>query len=873
MIRKSYFFGIFAITFLLGNLLFSKPINKELAQKAAFNQFDVFVSKGKSNSIQQKDLELVYQEITENNANPAFYIFATNQVKGFVIVAGDDAVQPILAWSDESDFTLNNQNPGFKWFLRRYSKQINQVMTSGLMQSNEVKLQWQQQLDSKKLKTSMLQAPNAVAPLIKTKWNQGNDGTPYNDLCPEDKEAKERTLTGCVATAFAQLMMHYKFPAQGKGAYQYTHQKYGVQQANFGSTKYNWDIMPMNDELSKTASPEAKNALATIMYHCGVSIDMAYDIAARNGSGALTSKVVTAFTQYFGYKNTVREVYKKDYTDAAWIALLKAELDAKRPMEYAGNGNGGGHSFICDGYDAQNRFHMNWGWGGQSDGYFAVNNLAPGEGGAGAGSGNYNEGQDAIIGVEPDNTPQQDILPLSLNSNITLSKETLSRNEEFTVEVSLKNNSSSAYTGALVLNLLDSKKNKVAELAQLSNFNLASSSTTTENVKFNAKLNDVINPGNYLVSVAFIRDNKVVEVVETTDFKNNKQITVSAPTSGVSQLILASEITLSNEVRIDSTVTITAEITNLPDNDSKFSGEVMVKLLSAEGNLLNEIGNVAVTDLDKNASIEGGVSFTFKPTSTLTTGKYMIAFYASPNGQGTSNLLLKAGNFQNPLPIDILPTALKDDKNEPNNTRQSASPLKKSANPIDSLSIENNFDDNEDVDFYVIDFPTDKKHLVTVRVEDLSNSTKYTGLISAFSSYNNKTDMFTDGNESEVINDTVSGEMYIEAEPSVPGFEGTYNIVVTYKELIGSSVEEIVTDDTTIELMPNPASNELKINSANELIESIRITNTSGQEILETNQLNTNSYSFDVSNLPQGAYLVVVKKADKSVLKKIRIVR
>ena len=153
----------------------------------------------------------------------------------------------------------------------------------------------------------------------------------------------------------AQIMKFWNYPETGSGFHSYNHPAYGTLSANFGSTTYQWSLMP-------NVVSSSNSAVATLMYHCGVSVNMVYDIAAKGGSSAQTLDVAAALKTYFGYSSTVEGKYRKDYTDAQWIDLLKTELNAGRPVQYAGTGSSGGHSFVCDGYNSNDFFHMNWGW-------------------------------------------------------------------------------------------------------------------------------------------------------------------------------------------------------------------------------------------------------------------------------------------------------------------------------------------------------------------------------------------------------------------------------------------------------------------------------------------------------------------------------
>ena len=184
------------------------------------------------------------------------------------------------------------------------------------------------------------------------------------------------------------------------------------------------------------------------MVHCGVSVEMNYNVASEGGSGAITIcsgysdcdvSAEDALKSYFGYKNTLQGVHKSDYSNTDWINLLKTELDAGRPIIYAGRGNEGGHCFVADGYDNNGYFHFNWGWSGRNDGYYALSALIPGSGGAGGGSYNFSDAQRAIIGIEPETSNPSDLYDLSLFSDLTMSSEQIWFTTAFDLDVNVVN--------------------------------------------------------------------------------------------------------------------------------------------------------------------------------------------------------------------------------------------------------------------------------------------------------------------------------------------------------------------------------------------------------------------------------------------------
>ena len=334
-----------------------------------------------------------------------YFIFENANGEGWVLVAGDDAAHPVLAYSPTGHFRTENQPDHLKAWLENYDLQIRTASEQGLEADEAVRAEWEGLLKSPQVKM----ADEIVAPLIKTGWNQRE---PYWNFCPTING--QRCLTGCVATAMAQVMNYYRWPKQGTGSHT-TYVDNNPYTVDFGQATYDWNNM-LNTYDAGYNDAQA-NAVATLMYHCGVAVDMQY---GTGSSGAFTISyngylvnqygepamcAETALKTFFGYKSSVRGYLRDGYydimrswSDGEWMALLKRELDAHRPIMYAGHdpNGGGGHSFICDGYDSENKFHFNWGWGNYCDGYYNINNLVPTDGHS------YTAGHDVIVGIEPE---------------------------------------------------------------------------------------------------------------------------------------------------------------------------------------------------------------------------------------------------------------------------------------------------------------------------------------------------------------------------------------------------------------------------------------------------------------------------------------
>lgn len=365
----------FFIALILGvNLVSAKPVTASAAQKVA-ESFLKAHQLGKFYSIKLSH--------TENSVKgtPLFYVFSLNDA-GFIIIAADDAARPVIGYSTEDRFEIPDERSNIANWMNSRKQEIITIQEQNLAPSARTSAEWSGNFQWSFAKGSPA-ATQTVSTLCTTKWNQSPY---YNQLCPGG------SVTGCVATAMSQIMRFWSYPAMGTGSSSYSAGSYGTLSANYGATTYSWSAMPNTISANNTA-------VATINYHAGVSVEMNY---SPSGSGAYVIAsdnpvcAQTSYTNYFGYDpSTIQGLSRTAYTDAQWIALLKVEMDAHRPVQYAGyDASNGGHTWVCDGYDASDNFHMNWGWGGSSNGFYSVNNLN-------AGGYNFSQNHQAVTGIQP----------------------------------------------------------------------------------------------------------------------------------------------------------------------------------------------------------------------------------------------------------------------------------------------------------------------------------------------------------------------------------------------------------------------------------------------------------------------------------------
>ena len=297
--------------------------------------------------------------------NDSYYVF-NNDAGGFVIIAGDDAVAPVLGYTSTGAFDANNLPEGLKDLLKSYEQQI------AALGKNY------------KANTTSTRAEFTGEKLLNTaKWNQG---APFNKYTPNNY------VTGCVATAGAIVMKHHGYPAKGVGSHSYTWNGQNLT-ASF-EHDYDWANMPVRYTGDNDA---AFDGVARLMSDLGIAVNMQY---ANGGSASALEDLVTALKKYFGYSKYARHLKIEDLGAEAWNGRLRAEIDANRPVLYAASdANVGGHSFVIDGYKDES-FRVNWGWGGYCDGFYRVGALNPEVDGTPQGD-QYNSSQAAVFALQP----------------------------------------------------------------------------------------------------------------------------------------------------------------------------------------------------------------------------------------------------------------------------------------------------------------------------------------------------------------------------------------------------------------------------------------------------------------------------------------
>lgn len=364
---------IFALFFSINN--WAAEVNKEDAKQLALNFF--WEKSGGTLS----EITIEKEFIQWKDAVPVYYIFNLN--KGFIIVAANDAVFPVLGYSFDNNFPTDELPENIRVWLESYQDQIAYSIQKGSKANKSTKNVWSKYLSKN---FSPKKGNDEVEPLLYTNWSQG---CYYNSEFPETENENLcfHTYTGCVATAMAEIMKFHNYPKQGTGSHGYNTELYGWLEVDFESSFYNWTDM-------KYQLQDENPAVAELIYHCAVSINT---IFVPEGSGAYDIDVRDALVDYFGYEAEAQFLWRDDYT-GDWEALLRDELDNGRPVLYGAVAEAKsyfGHTLVCDGYQDTSFFHFNWGWDGAYNGYYYLDSLS-------ANGYDFNLFHDAVIGIRPD---------------------------------------------------------------------------------------------------------------------------------------------------------------------------------------------------------------------------------------------------------------------------------------------------------------------------------------------------------------------------------------------------------------------------------------------------------------------------------------
>lgn len=431
MMKKIIVVTVVAALAVLG--MEANPISVDRAMEIAAQ----FTQQGhlKSFSGNHHQLQLAYAS-WNTRGSVDYYVINREADNGFIIVAGDDISMPVWGYSEQGTFDIYQIPENMRWWLSEYQRQ----------------LQWMCDHPETQPRKSVI-ISKSMGPLLQMSWNQTK---PFNNYSPLVSGGPNgRAYSGCVATAMAQIMKYYNHPQKGYGSNSYTFMMNGspvTLSADFSQSTYRWGEMLYYYYTNGYSATEA-TAVAQLIRDAGIAVNTKY---GAEGSSANTNNVLVALVSYFDYSPSISYLLKDEYS-GSWDRVLKSEIDARRPILYRGNKSesqgGGGHAFVVDGYDNAGYYHINWGWGGNYNGYFAIDLFTPYYQSHQYGEG-YNTYQGAIIGIERDNSGAGGIV---LKSSIVPGNSVMPANDvRASIDVQALNG---PYTGTLRVGIATQKEN------------------------------------------------------------------------------------------------------------------------------------------------------------------------------------------------------------------------------------------------------------------------------------------------------------------------------------------------------------------------------------------------------------------------------
>lgn len=445
-----------SILFLVVGVLYALPVKEAKAKLVATEFLNYYTSATRTTDI---DVELLWTDKDtntrlDNSDDICLYVFGQKGKGAFVIIAGEDAAYPVLGYSMNEVFMSEDAielPTNIKVWLDGYKRQIQWLRENGITATSEVQEAWEN------LQMPAITRGQTPEVLIETaRWDQT---APYNLKCPTIN--KKKAPAGCVATAMGILMYHHKYPEVGKGTFEYITSTHKIRLSASFDEPIDWNnLIDIYKRGSYNSAQSA--AVSQLLYNCGIMAEMDYD---QNSSGTQTTKGIKGLIDYMYYDKGIVNCSRDWYWDSEWIQMMKKELNENRPIIYDGHtANQEGHAFILDGY-AGDYFHVNWGWNGSSNGYFLLSALDPSSHGTGGGSGGFNYGQSAFLGVQPlkADSKYNDILGFFIGTSggvtyngLQSTTTKFEANKTFEVHAAFVGNfSMRTYNGVVALGLID----------------------------------------------------------------------------------------------------------------------------------------------------------------------------------------------------------------------------------------------------------------------------------------------------------------------------------------------------------------------------------------------------------------------------------
>lgn len=768
-----------------------------------------------------------------HNAKALYYVFDNSNGNGFTIVSADDVAAPILGYSDTGKFDAENIPSNMKAFLADYETEIAWAIENGTSTYSTI---------------TPMAAKSEIKPLVTTLWDQGS---PYNALCPEDSYGK--SYTGCVATAMAQIMNYHEWPVKGTGSNSYIPSKLSnsssiseTQTANFGETTYDWANMV--DTYTGNETEAQKDAVATLMYHCGVSAFMIYSSSA---SGASSIDAMMALINNFDYDKSISYHIRNNYHITEWENMIYENLANVGPVYYDGENNEGGHAFVCDGYK-DGYFHINWGWSGLSNGYFRLSALNPNSQGAGGTSAGYNIGQGVLLNIQKNKggtaTPMiicdGDFKASPKNSSKTSGILTFSTGgangfanystfDLENVKFGIKLVSSSNDVSYLSSTAVDLQSFYIVEKYQIAAKAFTTNGTfkVTPAFQYNGTWYDVqtgINSINYLT----------IEVTST-------KVTVTSPT--LASGLKVSDVTINSPFYLNGYFSIDAK---LSCSEEEYLGNIKVALYNPTTGLLTTATDGIPVNVTKNEVQDINIIEMFTGT-TIKAGDYNLAFIDAYSNVISEYYPITLNAAVGSTTIDI----------------------------TDMKMADGNTTAVKQDDFTVISTITCTEGYFTDYLYCLIFPYVYGEQVYSLDGYMS-TPQFIEANQSvDVSFDcdmTTTGTAGSEYFATIFKYDATSNSLtaINQKQILkftlaeDAGIDAVVVDAVEVKMYPNPADNEINIETQSD-IESIDVWSLSGAKMLGIGAVGDNNTTVDVSSLAAGNYIVTIRTADGVAAKQL----
>ena len=432
-------------------------------------------------------VEIAYTQMQVDN-EPAVYVF--NGEDGFVLVSAEDDARAILGYSDHGRFDATDMPENMQFWLQMYADELASKPTPSLKGRVQRRTAAQTQATYP-----------TISPILgEVEWGQDE---PYNNLCPT--VGGERSVTGCVATAISQIMYVHKYPTKGIGSKTYTTESHGLRlNVNFGATTYDWgNMLPY---YKNNYNSTQANAVATLMYHVGVAADMDYD---PDGSGAISSAALAAITEYFGYNKSIHVLPKDFMKEETVLQTVASDLQEGRPVYISGSTvNQEGHAFVCDGMQSDGYLHINWGWNGSGNGYFALSALDPENQGTGGSASDlaFTEGVCLYTNIKP--SAGGEAMPLVTVDKLTrTSSDAINKTTAVGFSLDAFTSTGIATAAGMVTYFIYNNAGEVVNKVKIGTFELDPGYGYTSAINISQKLPSNLAQGDYELEIRYIDDN------------------------------------------------------------------------------------------------------------------------------------------------------------------------------------------------------------------------------------------------------------------------------------------------------------------------------------------------------------------------------